>query len=247
MVSDLQVRNADAKIYDEQYLKQNGYWHDWVEKKVILDTLDLKPTDIVLEAGCGTGRITLELAKRCKFVYAMDYSKGSLEVLEQKLKDLNIHNVVPLTWDIRYPLDCLLEYEKVDKVTSVQVIQHLPTVGRYEAIDNLYNYLKPNGVCVVLVYNALPFYFGKLIGKGLKRNGVFPNGISYHRFFDAELRVMFMSAGFKNISVKGCVNFSAYEYLNSKLFYPLACLDTRLSNLNVSCITGTYLIAKGVK
>lgn len=51
------VRNARAKEYEDWYL-QKGYFFDWLEKKVILNALNLKQSDIVLDASCGTGSFT---------------------------------------------------------------------------------------------------------------------------------------------------------------------------------------------
>jgi ubiquinone/menaquinone biosynthesis C-methylase UbiE len=245
MVSELEVRNKTANTYDEFYINQCGYWHDWVEKQVMLKILDLKSSDTVLDAGCGTGRITLELAKRCKWVNAFDYSNNSIKVLSRKIWDNRVYNITILNHDIAtYHLP--FEY-KFDKVISVQVIQHLKSVDRYRAIDNLYSYLKPKGTCVILMYNATPFYFGSLINKPLERNGEFESGIPYHRFYTTEIKEMFSLAGFKNISIKGCVNVSFYNYMNSKIFYPLALLDAWLSRFVLSCKLGTYLIVKGEK
>ncbi len=47
---------------------------------VSLFKLDLRPTDTVLEIGCGTGKVTVAMAKRAKKVYALDRRPEAIPV-----------------------------------------------------------------------------------------------------------------------------------------------------------------------
>jgi len=53
----------------------------------IIETADLKKTDLVLEIGAGLGFLTEELAKRAKKVLAVEIDKKLVEILKERLKD----------------------------------------------------------------------------------------------------------------------------------------------------------------
>jgi len=89
---EIKARDEQAEIYEDWYLKRRRLY-DWVEKKTIINTLGLKDSDVVLDAGCGTGRITRLIAKNVKKVYAIDFSPKSIDILNRKLYEEKIYNV----------------------------------------------------------------------------------------------------------------------------------------------------------
>src|SRR3989338_259534 len=142
---EILARDSQAEEFEEWYLKK-GFFYDWVEKKTIRNSLNLQSGDIVLDAGCGTGRLARAIAKQCKKVYGLDFSAKSIEVLNRRAIDEGIHNIETYICDfIKYiPIK-----EKVDKIISVQAIQHIPAAGeKIKALKNLYDQLKPGGICV---------------------------------------------------------------------------------------------------
>lgn len=73
------------------------------EKQV--EKLNLKRTDIVLDIGCGTGRLTIPIAKRVKTVYGIDVSKKMLKIVKTEsekegLKNIKLINANFETFDI---------------------------------------------------------------------------------------------------------------------------------------------------
>lgn len=231
-MTEIEIRDQNAAVYDSVYAEK-GRWHDWVEKKVVLRALRPSTDDVILDAGCGTGRITAELGCR---VYALDYSAKSIEILRSK----HLAGVTALVRDILEPIDV-----EADKAVSVQTIQHVkyPII----ALQNMRVCLKDGGVCVISVYNADHFFLGKIVGKKLQRSGYFPNGLPFHRFRACELKWLMEEAGFHDVTVVGCVNVSDYSLMNAFMFYPVALLDSILSRYAVSCKIGMYLVARGVK
>jgi len=230
---EIKIRDQEAEKFEQWYLKK-GRFFDWIEKKLILKNLNLSNNDIILDAGCGTGRITKEIAKKCKKVYGVDFSPLSIKELEEK----HIENIETFVSDLRKTFD-----QQFDKILSIQVIQHIPgSEQRLEVMRNFYKQLKPNGKCLVSVYNYSPIFYPKLL-----KQGNFPNGLYYFRFTPKEIKDLFEKSGFRNISVRGCVNFRGYSFLNNKLFYVLAKLDVFLSKLKLSCFSGHFLICQGIK
>ncbi len=237
-------RDKDAESYEIWYLKNKGYYYDWVEKKTILNALNLKKEDIVLDAGCGTGRFTREIAKKCQKVYAVDFSPKSIDFLNKKALEEGLTNIETYIGDVTRPFPV---NEWVNKIVSVQVIQHIPTDSlRQQAVNNLYSCLKPRGVRVLSLYNANPIF-----GAGMVKEGRFADGIYYHRFTPSELETLMKISGFKNVSVRGTINLRIYSVLKNRwlgyLLYPAALIDLFLSRFPVSCRLGSYLVCRGIK
>ncbi len=208
---EIKSRDEDAEDYEEWYLRSKGYYYDWVEKKIILDTLGLQKEDTVLDAGCGTGRFTREIAKKCKKVYGIDFSATSIEVLSRKAQEEGIKNIETFVGDITKPLPIK---EKVDKIVSVQVIQHIPTdTERCLALKNLHTQLKPGGACVVSLYN-----WSFILCRQLAKVGKFPGGIHYSMFTSDEARTLLKECGFENVSIRGCINFRLYNVISGRRF-----------------------------
>jgi len=63
------------------------------EEGLMLQALQIKPTDTILEIGTGSGYITALLAKSGKQVTSLDYFGDFCERSEAKLQELDIKNV----------------------------------------------------------------------------------------------------------------------------------------------------------
>ncbi len=67
--------------------------------RTIIEAADIKPDEVVLEIGPGTGILTLELAKKAKRVIAVEKDAKMCEILKETLK--NFKNVEIIQADIR--------------------------------------------------------------------------------------------------------------------------------------------------
>jgi 16S rRNA (adenine1518-N6/adenine1519-N6)-dimethyltransferase len=85
MSKDAPVIDTDRKFRAKKALGQNFL----VDKAVLADIIaasELKPSDVVVEIGPGTGVLTFELAKYCKEVIAVEKDQKLAETLSQKSK-----------------------------------------------------------------------------------------------------------------------------------------------------------------
>ena len=130
---DLAAKNYDKK---EKYL--NSF-----EQNKVLPLLDDVTGKKVLDAGAGTGRLALELAKRGAFVTALDISGEMLKVLAGKSKYVEL-----AVGDIEY---MPFEKESFDWVVSAFVIVHLKDPTRF--FDEVYRVLKDGGQFLVTNIN----------------------------------------------------------------------------------------------
>jgi SAM-dependent methyltransferase len=245
----LQSRDSNAGGYDEWFLQHFGFWVDWLQKQVVMNLIDPQMEEVVLDAGCGTGRLTTELARSCKKVYAMDFSAVSIEVLNKKMYEEGINNVQSLVWDITrpYPLE-----ERVDKIVSCGVLHFLPTVRhRHLALQNMYNQLQEDGTLVITIWNWQTVFKKHHWSKDWEGR----YGYHCHRFTPDEAKAALQACGFKKIFIKGYANFAyvfeIYRRLRDHRFlgipYLIARSDLYLSKFNISYYLGDYLVCSAKK
>ena len=105
-----------AVIYDVQYLgEQNAKIED------TLSSTELKPNEIVLDLGCGTGFLFQHIDKTIRFLVGLDISSKALR--EAKKGTKNLSNIVLIRADADNTpfLDHIF-----DKVFAITVLQNMP-------------------------------------------------------------------------------------------------------------------------
>jgi ubiquinone/menaquinone biosynthesis C-methylase UbiE len=97
----------DTKVADE-YENQHAFRNFKEEAEKMFASLQLSGDSTVLDIGCGTGGLSIELAQKCKHVYAVDVSEAMISVLKRKTDDSNISNITALA-------SGFLNYEHADE------------------------------------------------------------------------------------------------------------------------------------
>lgn len=123
---------------------------------MMLDILDLKKSDVVLEIGAGSGYNAALLSRLVKHVYSIEYIKELADFAKKNLKKLNIKNVTIIHWDGSQGYREKAPYDKIILTAACPKIPQ-PVIEQ----------LKENGIVVAPVG---PRYGQKLV-KGIKRNG----------------------------------------------------------------------------
>ena len=105
--------------------------------------LRITPEDTVLDFGCGTGGIALNLTKYCKRVIGVDISSEMLDILKEKAKKQEITNIeTHCAGFLTYNHD---QSVKVDKIVSMVALHHLPDFWKSVALLNMAPILKKRG------------------------------------------------------------------------------------------------------
>jgi putative AdoMet-dependent methyltransferase len=129
-----------AREYNKEHQKFRNFED---ETKNIVQMLEITPEDTVLDFGCGTGGIALNLTKYCKKVIGVDISRQMLDILEEKAKKQGITNIeTHCAGFLTYNHD---QSVKVDKIVSMVALHHLPDFWKSVALLNMAKILKTGG------------------------------------------------------------------------------------------------------
>lgn len=103
----------------------------------------------ILEVGCGTGQMSLFLARAERVVVGADLTRASLELGRDAAARFGVDRVVFVETDLRYPG---MREEAFDVVYSSGVLHHTPDPrASFAAIARL---AKPGGYVIVGLYNV---------------------------------------------------------------------------------------------
>ena len=101
--------------------------------------------DVVLECACGTGLLTLPMARICKELIATDYSDGMLKQTEKKVGGYANTKIQKASI-----LDLPFENERFDVVVAANVIHLVDDPAK--ALSELKRVCKPGGKLVIPTY-----------------------------------------------------------------------------------------------
>ena len=130
---------ATARAFDERHQRFRDFRREF---DVFRSRAELKPTDVVLDLGCGTGAFLLHAAKVCKKVIGVDPSISMLAVLQEKASTQNITNV---ECEQAGFLTFALPEDPVDVVYSSIALHHLPDFWKAVALQRIADSLKDDG------------------------------------------------------------------------------------------------------
>jgi ubiquinone/menaquinone biosynthesis C-methylase UbiE len=139
-----------------------GYYHRFRHgyPSAVTDALvaafDLSGQDVLVDLGCGTGQLTLPIARHLRAVIGMDVEPDMLEYGRRAALDSDVHNI---TWmlggDTDIPaLRCLLGDCSVGAVTIAQALHWM---NHRELFRDVVPLLRPTGG-VAVVTNGTPLW-----------------------------------------------------------------------------------------
>jgi 2-polyprenyl-3-methyl-5-hydroxy-6-metoxy-1,4-benzoquinol methylase len=133
--------DAAAKTWDENPGRVKMA-HDVA--KVIRATVPLTPAMDVLDFGCGTGLLTLQLQPLVHSVTGADSSQGMIDILSAKIRQQGIRNVTARHVDLDKGGVLDGQY---DLVVSSMTLHHVPEIQ--PLIDRFATILKPSGILAI--------------------------------------------------------------------------------------------------
>jgi ubiquinone/menaquinone biosynthesis C-methylase UbiE len=168
-------------VEGEAYDRHAGRVFRGVYRRVAEDVAIAAPTGgVVLDAGCGTGRLAIEIAKRRSdlHVHGVDLERGMVEVAVQRALREMLDDRVEFT--VADLADLALAEDSVDVVVSTASPHHWSDVGA--VIGSLDRVLLPDGRMWIYDFRWVPApgvraasaRLGRRVDRALVRTGWFP-------------------------------------------------------------------------
>jgi cobalt-precorrin-6B (C15)-methyltransferase len=146
-------------------------------RAVSVGKLQLNPDDVVVDIGCGSGGMTVEIARRCKFVYAIDVSDDAVITTKKNIDRFNIKNckvikgnAEEILLDLEFNKAFIGGTKNINKILSIlkeKNINHIVanTIVLENAVKIIDNFNKNDDIYDIDVVNVTISY-GKKIGAG---------------------------------------------------------------------------------
>jgi len=172
-----------------------------VRSKSVLEMLDVKPLDFVLDLGCGNGRDLIELSNQ-----NFDNFLGidiSPEMISEAKKELVLRKIDAKKVQVGSATNLYFPDNTFDKIIASEVIEHIPDYGK--AITEMRRVLKNNGYLIITTPNRNSWYgidnfVYRLVLKVFNRENKHPYD-EWKNF--SELKKLLESTGFKILEVRG--------------------------------------------
>ena len=124
------------------------FYDAFIDEDVYQEYLDLinkySTPSTLLDIGCGTGNLSIELAKLGYDVVATDLSEEMLNIVDYRAKEENVELEVGI-YDMLDPID--FEFEVV--IAAMDVINHLSDLEDVEfGFTNIYNSMTDNAIFI---------------------------------------------------------------------------------------------------
>ena len=135
--------NYSDRALAEKYDSRHESFRDFDgEADRIYKALNLSHDSIILDMGCGTGGISIHLARMCAHVCAVDISQAMINIFHEKISQMGLKNTTVvcsgfLTYEHRGP--------RLDAVISNVALHHLPDFWKQVALCRFHEMLKPGG------------------------------------------------------------------------------------------------------
>ena len=169
----------DVKFPNYDDVEDFGSLLDKSRRSIFVKKLDdeIPMGSNILEAGCGTGQMSIILSRYARQIYGIDLSKGSLIEAKQFINSNDIKSVHLFRMNI---FKLFFKENTFDVIISNGVLHH--TYNPKLAFSKLVRVLKPGGIIVIGLYHR----YGRIIQK--IRQSLIKNFGDSFKFLDKRFR-----------------------------------------------------------
>ncbi len=122
-------------------------------QRAVLDLLNVKPTDVVMDVGCGNARDIVQFIKRADRVYGLDFSDG---MIREGLKKLRPEPLESYGFVTGTAMSLPFQDESFDKVSCSEVVEHIPHWE--QSLSEVVRVLKKGGRVAITTPNRRSLY-----------------------------------------------------------------------------------------
>lgn len=114
--------------------------------RAVLEAADVRPGTVAIDLGCGTGQLSLPLARKGAYVMAVDVSRAMVDRLEAKATASGVRGILGVVT----PIEVLsLPEQSTDLVISNYALHHLRDRDKAAFVVEAASWLRPGGRLVV--------------------------------------------------------------------------------------------------
>lgn len=139
----------------DSYMSEVTFGKEQTLRETTVNLAQVKPGDVVLEVGCGTGTLTLEAKRQAGptgKVFGIDVIPGMIELSQRKAEQTH----QDITFQLGSIDDIPFPANYFDVVLCSFMIFHMSETTRRQGIAEVYRVLKPMGRLLVLDLAASP-------------------------------------------------------------------------------------------
>jgi ubiquinone/menaquinone biosynthesis C-methylase UbiE len=197
----------DSKFW-EKYFKVYDVLNDLIPYQELMEdlvsNLDVKRQDLILDAGSGTGNLSMRIEKMGGSVVALDFSEEGQKRHRQKNPERTKFLLADLTKPLPFPDN------HFDKIASNNTLYTIPKEKREQVVQEFYRVLKPGGKVVISNptknFKPVAIYFDH-IKKDIKRNGIVSAVFKIFKFISPTGRMFFYNNKIKKEDRTGDYDF----------------------------------------
>lgn len=202
MITSKRVKNIEKKVYDKWASSYDkSIWARWIHSWVKSFSKDVPKKSSIIDIGCGTGNVLLQLSKKNpRLLAGIDISPKSIVIAKNKLKNFKTELKVG---DAEKKLPWKNKTFNVAVLTST--IHHFPHPEK--VLVEVFRILKLKGRIIIADPN---FFFPllQIINLILK---IYPINGDYHFFNQRGLKTLMEKCGFKKVNQKKAGFFAKYS------------------------------------
>lgn len=139
------------QYWEDKYAEKGLMWGTKIDEQ-IQKAMDLIPSaSKILDAGCGSGRHSIFLAKKGFFVSGVDISTTAIDIAQKWANQEGIKNATFHTSNL-----CELPYpnDAFDAVICPDVLNFMPAEERTAALNHITRILKENGLLILELFST---------------------------------------------------------------------------------------------
>ena len=229
---------SDAIVYDkDRYSSNIGKKISAKQKNLILKLGQPWKNKKILEIGCGTGRLTLEVAKEEGLITGLDSSIEMILISKKKVSEDINQNLQFVNADCS---SIPFRNSSFEVCLCINVMNHVPNYEK--TIEEIVRVLKPGGILIVNISNLRGLYFpiGLLVNR--RRTSIYKN--VYTRWDTLnDFKKIYNRLGLEIENIQGGM---IYPALNNRLLFCIVnYLDSLVRNSFLKYYAGNlYIVAK---